>query len=98
MTDEIARLQEQIQALTGQLNGLWEDMPTTEVRNYKLTTIEGEVSLLDMFGVREKLLLIHNMGQGVDIAPCGRIRLLSATSGIDYVCGARLQRPSRGAA
>jgi len=39
-------------------------MPTTEVRNYTLTTIEGEVSLLDMFGVRDKLLLIHNMGQG----------------------------------
>jgi predicted dithiol-disulfide oxidoreductase (DUF899 family) len=39
-------------------------MPTTEVRNYTFTTIQGEVSLLDMFGVRDKLLLIHNMGQG----------------------------------
>ena len=39
-------------------------MPTTEDRNHTLTTIEGEVSLLDMFGVRDKLLLIHNMGQG----------------------------------
>jgi predicted dithiol-disulfide oxidoreductase (DUF899 family) len=39
-------------------------MPTIEVRNYTFTTIDGETSLLDMFGGKDRLLLIHNMGQG----------------------------------
>ena len=35
-----------------------------EVKNYTFETLNGPVALLDLFGGREQLLLIHNMGQG----------------------------------
>jgi predicted dithiol-disulfide oxidoreductase (DUF899 family) len=37
-------------------------MPRIEVRYYTFTTIDGETSLLDMFGEKDRLLLIHNVG------------------------------------
>ena len=35
-----------------------------EVTNYSFSTLNEETSLMDLFGEKDKLLLIHNMGQG----------------------------------
>ena len=61
---EIAALEMQIFELTNKLNQLRKAEAGTEIRNYQFTTQAGEASLLDLFGDRDTLLLIHNMGQG----------------------------------
>jgi predicted dithiol-disulfide oxidoreductase (DUF899 family) len=61
---EIAELEQQIFELTGKLNALRKESPREEVRNYSFATIDGECSLLDLFGEKDTLLAIHNMGQG----------------------------------
>ena len=64
MTTEITELERQIYELTAQLNELRSRNPGVEVRNYRFATLNGEVTLLDLFGDRDRLLVIHNMGQG----------------------------------
>ncbi|MCH8866607.1 MAG: DUF899 family protein [Proteobacteria bacterium] len=61
---EIAEVEKQIVELTAKLNELRKSTAGDEVRNYSFATINGETSLLDLFGDRKQLLLIHNMGQG----------------------------------
>ncbi len=61
---EIASIERQIFELTAQLNDLRKANKGDVVPNYTFATQEGEISLMDMFGDRDKLLLIHNMGQG----------------------------------
>lgn len=63
-SSEIVALEMQIFELTNKLNQLRKAEAGTEVRNYRFTTQTGEASLLDLFGERDTLLLIHNMGQG----------------------------------
>ena len=36
---------------------------TQEVKNYQFSTLQGEVSLSELFGQKDTLFLIHNMGQ-----------------------------------
>jgi predicted dithiol-disulfide oxidoreductase (DUF899 family) len=36
----------------------------SEVRNYTFDTLTGSTTLLELFGKQDRLLLIHNMGQG----------------------------------
>ena len=62
--DRIQELETQIAALTGQLNELRRSAPGTPVPDYAFQTLEGEVRLSDLFAGRDKLLAIHNMGQG----------------------------------
>ena len=62
--DRIQELETQIAALTGQLNELRRSAPGTPVPDYSFQTLEGEVRLSDLFAGRDKLLAIHNMGQG----------------------------------
>jgi predicted dithiol-disulfide oxidoreductase (DUF899 family) len=61
---EIAELEQQIFELTAELNELRKLNAGDEVRNYAFATINGETDLLSMFGDKERMLLIHNMGQG----------------------------------
>ena len=61
---EIIELEHKIFELTAKLNELRKSGAGDEIRNYAFATIDGEVSLLDMFGDKATLLLIHNMGQG----------------------------------
>lgn len=63
MTDEITALEAQLYELTGKLNELRKTVQGTEVKNYTFMTLDGETSLLDMFGEHDRLLVIHNMGQ-----------------------------------
>ena len=59
----IAELQLEIFNLTGKLNDLLKDSEPQEVANYTFTDLLGEVTLRQLFGDREQLLAIHNMGQ-----------------------------------
>ena len=60
---EVSDLEQQIFELTAKLNELRKSSAGDEVRNYAFATIDGETSLLDMFGDKATLLLIHYMGQ-----------------------------------
>ena len=62
--DEIAQLEQQIFDLNLQLQALRKANTSQEVANYPFTTTEGETDLRSMFGDKDQLLLIHNMGQG----------------------------------
>lgn len=63
-TQQIAELEKQIFDLTAKLNELRKENHEGEVPNYTFDTLAGETTLLEMFGDRDKLLVIHNMGQG----------------------------------
>ncbi len=65
MTDkDITDLEKQIAELTTTLNEARSKLTPVPVPDYSFQTLEGEVSLLDLFGGRDVLLAIHNMGQG----------------------------------
>ena len=61
---EIENLEQQIFELKAKLNELRRSSAGKDVRNYTFATLDGETTLLDMFGDKDKLLVIHNMGQG----------------------------------
>lgn len=62
--DTIQTLEQQIFELTARLNELRKQAPVTPVRNYEFSTLAGPATLLDLFGGSNRLLMIHNMGQG----------------------------------
>lgn len=64
MSDEIQKIEKQLYELTTRLNELKKENTGREVQNYAFETLDGEVTLLDMFGEKDRLLVIHNMGQG----------------------------------
>lgn len=64
MTDEIQAIEKQLYELTTKLNELRKTNVGPEVKNYTFATLDGDVSLLDLFGENDRLLVIHNMGQG----------------------------------
>ena len=64
MSDEIAEIEKQLFELTGRLNELRKTNSGIEVGNYIFSTLDGDVTLLEMFGENDRLLVIHNMGQG----------------------------------
>lgn len=61
---EIAELERQIYELNGRLQALRKTHTGPEVPNYAFSTLSGQVSLLNLFGDRDRLLAIHNMGHG----------------------------------
>ncbi len=61
---EIVALEQQIFELTAKLNELRRKNDPLPVPNYRFATLSGEVTLLDLFADRDRLLAIHNMGQG----------------------------------
>ena len=64
MGTTISELEKQIFELTTRLNELRKSNTGDVVPNYSFATLNGESSLLDLFGDQDHLLLIHNMGQG----------------------------------
>ena len=60
----IEELERRIAELSGELNALRRQSPSTPVPNYDFRTEAGETTLRDLFAGRNKLLVIHNMGQG----------------------------------
>jgi predicted dithiol-disulfide oxidoreductase (DUF899 family) len=64
MTAEIIKIEGQIFELTKQLAQLRAENPGDEIKSYSFETLNGQITLLDLFGDQDKLLVIHNMGQG----------------------------------
>ncbi len=64
MSAKIQELEHQIFELNAKLNELRRENTGPEVRNYDFEALNGRVTLLNLFGEHDKLLLIHNMGQG----------------------------------
>ncbi|MCF7827138.1 MAG: DUF899 family protein [Candidatus Marinimicrobia bacterium] len=64
MTNEIKVIEQQIYELNARLTVLRKANPKQKVPNYTFNTLEGKATLLDLFGDSDKLLVIHNMGQG----------------------------------
>lgn len=62
--NEIEQLENEILQNVARLNELRKQATPTSVPNYGFQTLEGSVSLLDLFGSKSKLFVIHNMGQG----------------------------------
>lgn len=60
---EIAALEKQLYDTFVQLNRLRAANSPAEVENYEFETWSGSVSLLDLFGEKDTLIVIHNMGQ-----------------------------------
>lgn len=63
-SNELIDLEQQIAELTQKLNVLRKASKPEEIPNYTFTTLNGETTLLDLFGDKDTLLMIHNMGQG----------------------------------
>lgn len=62
---KIVALEQQIFELNMKLVELRQGSSSeTEIPNYTLQTQSGDTKLLDLFGDNDKLLAIHNMGQG----------------------------------
>ena len=64
MNKEVQLLEHQIYELNEKLTALRKASELTPVPNYTFSTLDGETTLLDLFGKNDKLLMIHNMGQG----------------------------------
>jgi len=64
MTDEINELEKQLFELTMKLGELRKKNLGRDVQNFTFSTLDGDVSLLELFGNNDRLLVIHNMGQG----------------------------------
>ncbi|SHG19654.1 Predicted dithiol-disulfide oxidoreductase, DUF899 family [Microbulbifer donghaiensis] len=62
--DAIQQTEKQIFELMQKLSELRKQHRGDAVPNYTFKSLDGEVSLLELFADRERLLLIHNMGQG----------------------------------
>ena len=63
-SERIADLERRIGEMIVELHALQKENPTAPVPNYTFETMTGETTLLDLFGDSERLLAIHNMGQG----------------------------------
>ena len=61
---EIEALEKQVAALTAKLNAARRAAAGREVPDYTLWTLAGEVRLSSLFAGADRLLAIHNMGQG----------------------------------
>ncbi len=61
---QITALEQEIFELTVQLAELRKAETGTEVADYSFDTLDGSVSLRELFAGRDKLAAIHNMGQG----------------------------------
>ena len=63
-SERIVELERNIGELIAELNALRKFSLGTPVPNYTFATLTGQVTLLELFGGKDKLLAIHNMGQG----------------------------------
>lgn len=62
--EKIIELEQKLYGMTLELNKLKQQAERISVPDYTFTTLDGEVSLLELFAGKDKMLVIHNMGQG----------------------------------
>lgn len=63
MQNEIREIEKQIFELNQKLNELRKENRGESVPNYEFESLEGRVTLRELFGEKDRLLVIHNMGQ-----------------------------------
>jgi predicted dithiol-disulfide oxidoreductase (DUF899 family) len=61
---QIRQLEREIHERAARLNTLRRARPPTPVKDYSFATLDGPVTLRQLFGEHTTLLAIHNMGQG----------------------------------
>ena len=57
---ELQKAEKELFDLTEKVAGLRRKTKPTPVKNYKFKTAEGDVTLLELFGEKDTLFLIHN--------------------------------------
>lgn len=62
--NDAEKLEREIMEKAQQLAALRREEPDVDVEDYSFQTVDGDVRLSKLFGGRECLLVIHNMGQG----------------------------------
>ena len=58
------KISQEMDGLRKQLIDLQKSNPDEEVKNYELTGPNGTTSLSSLFGDKNELIMVHNMGQG----------------------------------
>ena len=61
---EAQKLEQEIATLAVKLAELRKAEPDQDIQDYAFTTDGPDCNLSDLFGEHERLLMIHNMGQG----------------------------------
>jgi predicted dithiol-disulfide oxidoreductase (DUF899 family) len=61
-SDKLAHYRQQIAQLRGKMRALQQTLEAQEVSDYEFSTTEGKVRLSELFGDKEYLFVIHNMG------------------------------------
>src|SRR5271154_6646568 len=62
--ERLAEYRRQIQTLRQEMRQVQAEIVPEPVRDYRFRTLEGEVALSDLFGNKQALFVIHNMGKG----------------------------------
>ena len=64
VTEKLAAYRREIAALRDKMRALQQQVEPEEVENYRFATSDGPVRLSELFGDKEYLFVIHNMGKG----------------------------------
>ena len=64
IVSEVERLEEQLVVQHQKLAELKRQIPPMEIRDYTLSGPEGPVKLSQLFGKKNDLIVVHNMGKG----------------------------------
>ena len=64
VSEKLAAYRRDIGALRAKMRALQKEAAPEEVENYRFATADGPVRLSDLFGDKEHLFDIHNMGKG----------------------------------
>ena len=63
-SEKLVRYRKEIADLRGRMRELQQSIEHEEVSDYEFSTTEGRVRLSELFGDKEYLFVIHNMGAG----------------------------------
>ena len=61
---EISKVEGELMDASTRLRELHETLPPLKIPDYEFDSLEGPIKLSDLFAGSDKLLMVHNMGQG----------------------------------